>query len=50
MAVPGLGARTVTVLGEDRTLQAKRGTITDSFGPLQARIYVAPPTWTLPSR
>jgi hypothetical protein len=50
MAVRGLASRTVTVLGERRTLRAKRGTITDSFGPLEAKVYVAPPSWTLPSR
>jgi hypothetical protein len=44
--VPGLGARTVTVLDERRTVTALNDVITDRFEPLGVHVYVAaPPGW-----
>jgi hypothetical protein len=45
IAVSGLGSRTLTVLGESRTLTPRGGAFTEPFPPLAARIYVAPPAW-----
>jgi hypothetical protein len=44
LTVPGLGNRTLLVLGESKTLSAHGGVLTDRLGPLRARIYVAPPS------
>jgi hypothetical protein len=41
--VPGLGDRTLTVLGRTQTVAARGGAFTDRLGPLRVRIYVAPP-------
>lgn len=43
ITVPGLGTRTLRVLGEDRAVTAVGGTFGDRFRGLQARIYVVPP-------
>jgi hypothetical protein len=43
IAVPGMRAPRVRVLGEGRTVPVVNGTITDSFRGLAARIYIAPP-------
>jgi hypothetical protein len=42
--IAGLGARTLTVLGENRSLTATGDTLTDTFQPLAVHIYIAPPT------
>jgi hypothetical protein len=41
--VPGLAARTVTVLDEARTLTAVNDVISDRFEPLAVHVYLAPP-------
>jgi hypothetical protein len=41
--VPGLAPDTAHVLGERRSIPVRRGTISDRFPPLAARIYVIPP-------
>jgi hypothetical protein len=43
IAVPGLGGRTLTVLGVGRTARARQDALTETFPPLAARIYVAAP-------
>ncbi len=44
LAVPGLRASRMRVLGDDRTVRVVDGVIRDSFRGLQARVYVAPPS------
>ena len=41
--VPGLGDRTLTVFGENRTVQSSLSQIVDNFAGLGVHIYVAPP-------
>ena len=41
--VPGLGDRTLTVFGENRTVQSQLSQITDNFDGLGVHIYIAPP-------
>jgi hypothetical protein len=41
--VPALGARTLDVLGESRSVTARGGSVSDSFGPLAVHIYVTEP-------
>jgi len=43
LTVPGLGNRTLLVLGATKTLAARGDVITDRLAPLAVRIYVAPP-------
>ena len=43
LTVPGLGDRTLRVLGEPTLLQAKGDGFADHLGPLRVRIYVAAP-------
>jgi hypothetical protein len=43
LTVPGLGDRTLQVLGRPTTLSAKAGSFSDRLGPLRTRIYVAAP-------
>ncbi|MDX6504968.1 MAG: hypothetical protein QOE29_2093, partial [Gaiellaceae bacterium] len=45
LSVRGLGERKLTVLDEARSVRARRGAFTETFPPLAARIYVAPPAW-----
>ena len=45
IGVHGLDERTLAVLGEGRTIRAHGSGFTDTFPPLAARVYVAPPTW-----
>jgi hypothetical protein len=45
ISVPGAGGRTLGVLGEARTLTARRGAFRDRFGPLAVHLYVAAPSW-----
>jgi hypothetical protein len=40
---PGLGGRTLQVIGEGRTVTAKDGALTDAFGPLAVHLYLAAP-------
>ena len=44
LTVPGLGNRSLLVLGESKTLSARGDVFTDRLGPLGVRIYVAPPS------
>jgi len=41
--VPGLGNRTLLVLGTPKTVKARKDVLTDRLKPLDVRIYVAPP-------
>ncbi len=43
MAIPGLSGRTVSVLGENRQIEASGAAIADHFEPLQVHLYVAAP-------
>ena len=43
LTVPGLGDRTLRVLGEPITIRAEGDVFTDRLGPLRLRIYVAAP-------
>ncbi len=43
IAVPGLGDRTLTVFGEDRTVPSQLSQIVDGFAPLGVHVYIAPP-------
>jgi hypothetical protein len=43
LTVPGLGNRTLLVLGTPTTVKARRDVFTDRLKPLDVRIYVAPP-------
>jgi hypothetical protein len=43
ITVPGLGDRVVRTLDGQHTVTAAGGSFTDSFGPLEARIYIAAP-------
>jgi hypothetical protein len=43
--VPGLGAGTVRVFGEDRRLSVRKGAFVDSLRGLRARVYIAAPAW-----
>jgi hypothetical protein len=43
LTVAGLGGRTLTVVDEGRQVVASGDSFTDTFGPLAARVYVAPP-------
>ena len=44
ITVPALGDRTLRTLDGQHTVLAAGGAFTDSFGPLEARIYIAPPS------
>jgi len=44
LTLPGLRDRTLLVLGESKTVNARDGTFTDWLAPLAVRIYVAPPS------
>ena len=41
--IPGLGDRTLTVFGENRTTTSQLSQIVDNFDGLGVHIYVAPP-------
>ena len=43
LTVPGLGNRTLLVLGTPKTVEARGDVFTDRLRPLDVRIYVAPP-------
>jgi len=43
ISVKGVGARTLTVLGEGRAVTAAGGVLADSLAPLGAHVYVLPP-------
>jgi hypothetical protein len=43
IAVPGLGGRTLTAMGESRRLSSLGESFTDHFAPLAVHIYIAPP-------
>ena len=43
LAVPGLGDRTLTVFGENRTVSSQVSQISDAFAALDVHIYIAPP-------
>jgi hypothetical protein len=43
ITVPALGDRMLRTLDGQHTVLAAGGSFTDSFGPLEARIYIAPP-------
>ena len=44
VTVPGLGGRTLLVLGTPKTVKARRDVFTDRLKPLDVRIYVAAPS------
>jgi hypothetical protein len=44
ITVPALGDRMLRTLDGQHSVLAAGGAFTDSFGPLEARIYIAPPT------
>ncbi len=42
-SVDGVGGRTLSVLGENRTITAAGGVLADVFAPLEVHVYVLPP-------
>jgi hypothetical protein len=42
--VPGLGSRSSSVLGEERSIPSSADALSDHFEPLAVHVYVAPPT------
>jgi hypothetical protein len=43
LTVPGLGDRSLKILGGTRTVVAQHDTFADRLGPLRVRIYIASP-------
>ena len=43
LRIKGIGSRIFTVFDESRTVQTRRGLLTDAFAPLEVHVYIAAP-------